>query len=134
MKDAMRTAVEEFLAELRAAWNAGDARAYAAMFAEDASYVIFLGESLMGREEIERNHVDVFRRWQRGTQMAVSPIRIQPLSGDICCVVTVGGIGKEAPIPYDKLQTFTLVRRGDRYVCAAFQNTEMSDKSRAAFN
>src|SRR5208282_4225535 len=49
-------------------------------------------------------------------------------------VLTVGGIGEKAPIAYDKIQTFTLVRRGDRWLCAAFQNTAMSDRAKTAFN
>jgi hypothetical protein len=32
------------------------------------------------------------------------------------------------------VQTFTFVRRGGRWLCAAFQNTAMSDRARAAFN
>jgi len=134
MSDALRAAVEVFLDRLRAAWGAGDARSYAALFTDDATYVIFLGEALVGRGEIERNHVDVFGRWQSGTQMAVTPVEVRPLGEDVCSVLTIGGVGRKAPVAYDKLQTFTLVRRGGRWLCAAFQNTAMSDRARAAFN
>jgi hypothetical protein len=41
-------------------------------------------------------------------------------------VLTVGGIGTGGSVPYDKLQTFTFVRREGRWFCAAFQNTKMS--------
>ena len=71
MSDALQGAVETFLDQFRAAWDAGDARSFAGLFTSDATYVIFLGEALVGRDEIERNHVDVFARWQRGTRMAV---------------------------------------------------------------
>jgi uncharacterized protein (TIGR02246 family) len=134
MRDQLRAAVEDFLDRFRTAWDAGDARAYAGLFTEDATYVIFLGEALVGRNEIERNHVDVFGRWQKDTKMAVKTIGVQSLGADVYSVLTVGGIGGKAPIVYDKIQTFTLVRRGDRWLCAAFQNAAMSDRAKTAFN
>ena len=39
-----------------AAWNAGDATAYAAGFTQDATYVVFDGTILRGRREIEDSH------------------------------------------------------------------------------
>ena len=134
MSDALRATVDGFLDRFRTAWDAGDARAYAALFTEDATYVIFLGEAMVGRNEIERNHVDVFGRWQKGTQMGVKAIAVQSLGADVCSVLTVGGIGQKTPIAYDKIQTFTLVRRGDRWLIAAFHNTAMSDRAKTAFN
>ncbi len=134
MSDALQRAVETFLDQVRAAWDAGDARSYAALFTNEATYVIFLGEAFVGRDEIERNHLEVFARWQKGTRMAVKAVGVHPLRDDVCSVLTVGGIGREAAIPYDKLQTFTLVRQGDGWLCAAFQNTGMSEQAREAFN
>ena len=134
MSDGLRAAVEDFLDRFRTAWDAGDARAYAALFTEDATYVIFLGEAMVGRDKIERKHVDVFGRWQKGAKMRVKAIGLQSLDADVCSVLTVGGIGDKPPIAYDKLQTFTLVHRGDRWLCAAFQNTAMSDRAKTAFN
>jgi uncharacterized protein (TIGR02246 family) len=65
MSDALQSEVETFLDEFRAAWDAGDARSYAALFTNEATYVIFLGEAFVGRDEIERNHLEVFARWQK---------------------------------------------------------------------
>lgn len=134
MNDMLRTSAVYFLDCLRKAWDAGDARAYAGLFTENASYVIFLGDALIGREEIERSHLDVFERWQKGSKMAIKPIAIHFPDADVCIALTVGGIGVNTPIAYDKIQTVTLVRIEDRWLCAAFHNTEMSDRSRIAFN
>lgn len=134
MSNKLQVSIEEFLARFRAAWDAGDARSYAAVFTEDATYVIFLGEALNGREEIERKHVDVFERWQRGSKMVVKAIAVRSITPDVCSVLTIGGIGDQLSIPYDKFQTFTLVRREDRWLCAAFQNTAMSQYAKATYN
>lgn len=119
---------------LTAAWDAGDAAAYGGLFTDDATYVIFLGELLSGRAEIERKHVDVLGRWQKGSKMIVKPLSVRDIGSDARILVTVGGIGAVAPITYDKLQTFTLVRHGDGWLCAAFQNTAMSDEARQLYN
>jgi uncharacterized protein (TIGR02246 family) len=132
MKDAQAT-VEDFLNRFRSAWDAGDARTYAALFTEDATYVIFMGEVIVGRAGIERNHVEVFNRWQRGTKMVVEATAIQSLGADSLSVLTVGGVGRERPVRYDKIQTFTLVRQDGRWLCAAFHNTAMSDRARSGF-
>jgi uncharacterized protein (TIGR02246 family) len=116
-----------YLARFRAAWDSGNASAYADLFTERATYVIFLGQALRGRNAIRVNHVDVFARWQRGTRMAVEVMEAQEIAEDAISVLARGGIGSTEPIPLDKLQTFTLVRRGEIWLCAAFQNTAVRD-------
>ena len=127
-------AVEACLERIRLAWNAADARAYAGEFTADATYVIFLGEALLGREAIERTHIDVLARWQKGTTMAIKTIGMRQLGDDVAAALTIGGIGKGHEIPYDKLQSFTMVRRDGRWLCAAFQNTQMSRSARRLHN
>jgi uncharacterized protein (TIGR02246 family) len=126
--------IEDRLDRIQAAWNAGDGRAFAGSFTEDATYVIFLGEALIGRNEIEGNHADVFTKWQKGTRMAVKTLRKTPLGDDAAVVLTVGGIRTGASASYDKLPTFTLVRREGRWLCAAFQNTTMSLQAGRRYN
>ncbi|HEY3685278.1 MAG TPA: SgcJ/EcaC family oxidoreductase [Streptosporangiaceae bacterium] len=113
------------LESFREAWDAGDAAAYGRLFTEDATYVIFMGEVMLGRAEIEDTHRDVFAKWQKGTTMIVEPLRTTMLGDDAAVVLTRGGIG-HGHVAFDKFQTFTLVRRDGRWLIAAFQNTGMS--------
>jgi uncharacterized protein (TIGR02246 family) len=126
--------VADFLARLTHAWNTADAAAYAREFTEDATYVIFLGDLLCGREEIETTHVDVLTKWQRDTTMGIEPVAVTMLDENTASVLTIGGIAATEPVDYDKFQTFTLVRRDGRWRCAAFQNTHMSDRAKACHN
>jgi uncharacterized protein (TIGR02246 family) len=126
--------VEACLERIRLAWNAGDAHAYAREFTEDATYVVYLGDPLLGRAAIEQNHVPVLTRWQKGTQMAIEPIAVQHLGTDAASVLTVGGIGRGRRIELDKVQTYTLVRHNGRWACVAFQNTKMSRRTRRRYN
>jgi len=54
--------IEYCLERIRSAWNAGDAKAFAAEFTEDATFVVWTGTPLLGRLEIERAHLDVLAR------------------------------------------------------------------------
>lgn len=128
--EQIEAGVAAFLDRVRSAWNTGDASAYAAEFAEDATYVIFLGEAFIGRPSIERNHREVFQRWQKGTRMVVTPIEIRRLAPGAVVVLTKGGIGKGSRVRPDKLQTYCLALRDGRWICQAFQNTQMSRRAR----
>jgi len=130
----MTDTVEGFLGRVRQAWDDGDAKTYGEQFAEDASYIIFLGDATFGRPEITETHHGVFTQWQKGTRMVVTPLNVRQVSDDIVVVVTVGGIGTGEHIGYDKLQTYVLRDRGGRYECVAFQNTEMSKRALAQYN
>ena len=83
--------IEDCLDRIKAAWNAGDAHAFGRSFTENATYVIFLGDVLVGRGEIESNHVQVFTKWQRGTRMTIKTLRKTPLGEDSAVVLTAGG-------------------------------------------
>lgn len=120
---AIPTGVIEALDRIQRAWDAGDATAYAAEFTEDATYVIFAGIVSTGRAAIRADHVPVFERWQRGSHMSMRIVDARMLSERAAVVVTEGGIGKGARIRHDKVQTFVMVREGDRWLCASFQNT-----------
>jgi uncharacterized protein (TIGR02246 family) len=123
------TTPEDVLILFRQAWDAGDADAYAQLFTDDATYVIFLGDVLKGKEEIHETHHGVFTKWQKGTKLLVKAIDARPVSEDTVILVTVGGIGT-GEIVYDKFQTFVLVRREGRWLIAAFHNTEMSTRAK----
>ncbi|WP_163543264.1 SgcJ/EcaC family oxidoreductase [Occultella kanbiaonis] len=116
--------LDEYFADLREAWASGDARRYADLFTQDATYVIFAGIASVGRDAIARDHEPVLTKWQRGTRMSMNVLERRVLAPGVVSVLTEGGIGKGARLPLDKLQTFTLVRTADGWRCAAFQNTK----------
>jgi uncharacterized protein (TIGR02246 family) len=121
--DARHAAVNACLTRITAAWDAGDAAAFAAEFTHDATYVIYAGIVSQGRAEIEAAHVPVFARWQKGSRMSMRELHRHDSGGSVI-VVSEGGIGKRRRIPHDKVQTFVFVDDGDAWRCAAFQNTK----------
>ncbi|AXC16258.1 hypothetical protein ACPOL_7060 (plasmid) [Acidisarcina polymorpha] len=66
--------------------------------------------------------------------MKVKVLSIKPLTEDVAIVLTASGAGKDATIRYEKLQTLMMIRRSDRWTCAAFQNTDMSPRAKSLYN
>lgn len=63
------------------------------------SHVIYLGEPLLGRGEVEKNHIRVVTRWQKGTRMVIEPITTQFLTEDIASVLTAGALAAPKRFP-----------------------------------
>jgi uncharacterized protein (TIGR02246 family) len=124
--DTVDLAVDGCLDRMIRAWDRGDAAAYAREFTADASYVIYVGLSYSGRDEIERAHVPVFERYQRGSRMTMRILRRSTPAPGVHIVTTEGGVGTGKKINRDKIQTFTMVRTDNGWRCAAFQNTKMN--------
>jgi uncharacterized protein (TIGR02246 family) len=116
--------IEHALARMSAAWDAGDAAAYAREFTHDATYVIYVGLTYEGRDAIERGHVPVFEKWQKGSRMRMRVRSVRHLGEGVAIVLTEGGIGTSRRVRLDKVQTFAMVRRDGRWQCSAFQNTK----------
>ncbi|MFI9814266.1 SgcJ/EcaC family oxidoreductase [Saccharothrix variisporea] len=126
-------AIADLGRELVEAWNRGDAAAYAALFTEDADYVVFNGTHLRGRAEIEKAHRWLFdgplkgSRLGAGSAPAASPRFVRP---DVAIAVTGGGVVGEGQAEVgpeqDSVQTVVVVDDGDRWRYASFQNTRKS--------
>ncbi len=121
--------VQTVLSAMAQAWNAGDAAAYASLFAPEATYVSYQGHLLRGRQAVEDVHRFLFDGPLRGTRLESGgdgDSSITFLRDDVALVVGTGG----ARLPdrtelgeRDSVQTMVLVRENGRWLAAAFQNT-----------
>jgi len=59
--------------ELENAWNAGDAKAYSAIYALNGSHTYANGITHRGRKEIEEGLIESFAGPMKGTQMKITP-------------------------------------------------------------
>ena len=133
-----RRAVVDLLGELTAAWNAGDASAYAALFTVDAEYVAFNGSRMAGREGIEQVHRFLFEGPLKGSRLGTEGttddatdgsglVSLRLVRPDVAIAVSEGGTtlaDAEAPSPdRDSIITTVCVREADRWRIATFQNT-----------
>src|SRR4051812_48058381 len=85
------TEIRASLERMVAAWDAGDAAAFAAEFTSDATYVIYVGLVYQGRAAIESGHIPVFQKWQKGTRMSMLVRSVRTIGEGTAVVLTEGG-------------------------------------------
>lgn len=119
-------ALQRVLAELDGAWNTGDGRRLAAVFAEDATMIDVRGRVLQGRSTIADEHQALFDTIFRGATFTIELLDRNPLAPSLVLAHTTS----VAQIPAGPragrnrgIQTL-LVRDGEIF---AFHNTSCAD-------
>ena len=80
---AVSGAVDQLLAELAAAWNAGDARAYGARYRPDATITNTDGTVDTGREEFVRHAEEAFQGVLAGTKLSLAVRELRLVRPDV---------------------------------------------------
>ena len=77
---ADRSGIVALAEAIERAWNAGDVKSYACLYAIDAAYITRAGISWKGRKAIERGHAAAFRGDLKGTVLKVRIKRLRFLT------------------------------------------------------
>ena|ERR1700754_1353023 len=130
----MPSSVQDVLTRLAAAWNDGDATAYAALFTSDATYVVFDGTVVRGRAAIEDGHRALFAGPLRGFRMEppAAPVPVRYLRPDVAHVLADGGTRPpgQSELPPDRASVVSfLLVHDDEWRIAAFHNTRAPGRS-----
>lgn len=128
-------AVRGIIKDEIAAWNAGDAAAFARHFAADGTFTNIRGQFFTGREAFTERHDFIFKGIYRGTTMKQDVVSLKFVRPDVAVVETltaVIGIQKMPPgISADdkgRLRSRLLqvmVKDGGEWKIAAFHNTDV---------
>jgi uncharacterized protein (TIGR02246 family) len=136
-----RRAILELGQALQDAWNRGDAAGYAALFTDDADFVAWNGSHGRGRQAIEDGHRPLFEGPLAGSRMVLiddraesaPPGSLRFVRPDVAIMVIPGVVtraGQSATGPdHQSVQTFMLIKNGNRWQVAAFHNTRRQVKS-----
>jgi uncharacterized protein (TIGR02246 family) len=134
-ESAERQAILELGQALQDAWNHGDAAGYASLFTDDADFVAWTGQYGQGRQAIEDGHRPLFDGPLADSRMVLVDDDAEParpgslrfIRPDVAIMVTSGVVtlaGHRATSPdHESVQTFVLIKNGNRWRVAAFQNT-----------
>jgi uncharacterized protein (TIGR02246 family) len=117
-------AVRKAVADFAEAINRGDAKAFAALFTDDADFVVITGEYLKGRNEIVTYHSRLFAGGFQGSHLDVTSVAIRFLRPDVAVAQvatkrTENG-GKEMRTSFPM---FVLTKQSQSWLIAAAQNT-----------
>jgi uncharacterized protein (TIGR02246 family) len=69
-----------------AAWNADDAKAFSANFAEDGSFTNVRGSVFYGHRAFEERHTEIFRTFFKGSKLAMTVGKIRFVRPDVAIV------------------------------------------------
>jgi len=83
---AVNEAVGQLLGELAEAWNAGDARAYAARFCPDVTFTNSDGTVDLGRDEVVRHAEEAFHGVLAGTKLSLAVRKFRLVRPDVAVV------------------------------------------------
>ncbi|MEU4410529.1 SgcJ/EcaC family oxidoreductase [Streptosporangium sp. NPDC023963] len=124
---SVNTEITGLLTRLAEAWNAGDATAYAALFTEDADYIVFNGAHIEGRAAIESSHRPLFDGPLKGSTMSMPDdrIKVKPLADTAVLVISEGGTDLAGELR-TSIVSFTAVSTPGGWRFASFQNTRVA--------
>ena len=80
---SVNEAVDQILGELAEAWNAGDARAYAARFCPDVTFTNSDGTVDLGRDEVVRHAEEAFQGVLAGTKLSLAVRKLRLVRPDV---------------------------------------------------
>jgi len=134
-------AIRKLLEEEVASWNAGDAKTYAAHFAEGGTFTNVYGMFFEGQKEFEARHAEIFSTFFKGTTRKTSirklrfvtpQVAIVDLDAEVRNVRSMPGV----TLPEDGvLRTRPLVvfvKRKGAWWIEAFHNVQAKAPGRAA--
>src|ERR1035438_8664973 len=129
------TAVRNIIQDEIAAWNAGDAAAFARHFAADGTFTNIRGQFFTGREAFMEKHDFIFKGIYRGTTMKQDVVSLKFVRPDVAVVETLTAvIGIQKPLPgtstddKGRLRSRLLqvmVKDGGEWKIVAFHNTDV---------
>ena len=111
------------------AWNRGDGKALASVYATDGILVAGDGTVTRGIDGIASYHDAQFVEFLKGTTLQVEVVDVRLLGPDIAMMQTTGGIlwkGQTGFAPGNKgIQTFVVARENGVWRVKHFQNTRI---------
>jgi uncharacterized protein (TIGR02246 family) len=78
--------IRALIAAQVAAWNADDAKAFSANFAEDGSFTNVRGTVFYGHRAFEERHAEIFRTFFKGSKLAMTVGKIRLVRPDVAIV------------------------------------------------
>jgi uncharacterized protein (TIGR02246 family) len=117
--------VQALLSEIEKAWNAGDLKAYAALYSNDAGYITRAGILLTGRSEIEQQHARALAGSLSGTRLQLTCRRTRFLAPGVAVVHVDVELIQPAGTT-QAITTFVLAQEDEGWRIRAAHTTEVT--------
>ena len=126
------TAIKKIVVTLENGWNAGNGKAFAAPFAEDADYVIVNGIRIKGRTAIAEGHQGIFDTIYENSRLALAVESLRFLREDVAVVHVRSNLKlkDEAMREGHARSTWVMTRDKGAWSIAAFHNTPIASEQK----
>lgn len=114
-------------------WNAGDSKAFAAPFAEDADYVVINGMQIKGRAVIDAGHRQIFDTIYKGSHNTASIKSVRFIRDDVAVAHVAWHLKfREGDTPREgkAMCTMVMTKEKGQWSITAFQNTGIAPAQR----
>ena len=122
-------AVRDVIASIGAAWSAGDAQAFAALYSPDATVVLPGGVYLQGRSHIRAHAAAAFSGPLKGSTTVNSDVQVRPIAEDVAIATSLGGakVAGAAEVSADQLRraTWVLSRRDGTWLIDSYSTCSL---------
>jgi len=111
------------------AWNSHDMHAFAQLFHEDATWIVWTGRVWRGRQVIEEGHVEAHRTFFRNSTQSSSPQEIRLVAPGVVAarsLTTLTGDSREAGATVLGHKLLVLTRRKGVWRILYGQNTRLT--------
>ena len=132
-KAADRTGIVALAEAIERAWNAGDVKSYARLYALNAVYVTRAGIVWKGRTTIERGHAAAFRGELKGTVLKIRIKRLRfltPKSAVAHCGIELSGGTRRNAHKVRAMTRFELRKNRTRWEIVAARTSEIPAQRR----
>lgn len=125
---AASEAIDQLLREIAEAWDAGDARAYAARYCREGTFTNTNGTIDAGRDEVVRTAEEAFQGVLAGTKVSLAVRKLRLIRPDVAVAdldTRVSGMqaGGNGPVGEVRIsQMLVLVKEDDRWWITAQHN------------
>lgn len=134
---AAQKAAREIVSALVDAWNAHDAKAFAAVFSPEAEFTNVFGMKADGRDAVERFHAPIFATMFRHSRLQSNAVASRQLRPDVATVDvrwSMSGardpLGNEWPDRHGLISLVVAEREGE-WLIETMHNMELADGAAA---
>lgn len=121
--------IRAIFAQWERSWNAHDMHAFAQLFHEDATWVVWTGRVWKGRKAIEDGHVEAHRTFFRHSTQLSQPEEINQIAPDVVVArsrTTLKGDARDPEATIYGLKLLVITRRSGVWKILYGQNTRIT--------
>jgi uncharacterized protein (TIGR02246 family) len=123
-------AIRKIVTRMQEGWNTGSGKEFAAVFDEDADYVIVNGMRVKGRKEIDAGHQNIFDTIYKNSHQSSTVQTVRFLSDTIALAHVEWNLKLADAREGKAMSLLVLTKKNGQWSIAAFHNTRIQSSQK----